>query len=118
MRTATFIIETGKVDSNGDVIILDGLKIPDKSLPILKDFNHAECIGRATLKHEGGAIKADAVFSEKYFDGYPAIGFQVIKSEPNEHGGRNILEAKLHYVGISLTPNVDPSIKRLSEQLP
>ena len=116
MKKATFVIETGKVDSNGDIISLDGLKIPDKKIPILKDFEAHNCIGFADVVKEDGVLKANAEFTDKCFDGFPAIGFRIISSEPNEHGGRNITEAILYSVGISMMPNVDSSIKRLSEQ--
>lgn len=116
MKNVTFIIETGKVDSNGDIISLDGLKIPNKKIPILADFNVSNCIGFADVVKEDGVLKANAELTDKYFDAFPAIGYQIISSEPNEHGGMNITEAKLQFVGISMLPNVGPSIKRISEQ--
>jgi hypothetical protein len=116
MKKAKFVIETGKLNSNGDIIYLDGLKIPGKKIPILKDFETHNCIGFADVVKEDGVLKANAEFTNKYFDGFPAIGFQIISSQPNEHGGKNITEAKLYSVGISMMPNSDPSIKRLSEQ--
>lgn len=116
MPKVKFIIETGKVDSQGDVIDLKGMVIPDKKLLVLKDFDATNLLGRATVIKEDGVLKAESDLPESTLDLYPAIGFQIIKSEPNEHGGRNILEAKLYSVGLSTSPNVDPLIKRISDQ--
>lgn len=116
MPNVKFIIETGKVDSHGDVINIDGLVIPDKPVKVFKDFDATRLVARANVIKEEGVLKAETDLPDDMFDYYPAIGFQIIKSEPNEHGGRNILEAKLYSVGLSASPNVDPLIKRISDQ--
>lgn len=116
MPAVKFIIETGKVDSHGDILNIDGLVIPDKTIRVFKDFDASNLLGTATVTKEDGVLKAESDLPESILDLYPAIGFQIIKSEPNEFGGINILEAKLYSVGLSASPNVDPLIKRISEQ--
>jgi hypothetical protein len=110
-----FIIEMGLLDNRGDLLRLDGLTIKDRPTMALQDFNAMKPLGQCAVLLEDGVLKADCKLLDNT-DGYPAIGFSVEESEPNEHGGRTITKATLHYVGISNSPNADPNIKRISEQ--
>ncbi len=117
MSKVKFIVETGKVDSNGDVIKLEGLKLPTGQIFITKDFDKSiPPIGTASVFMEDGVLKAEGEIPDEFIAGYPAVGIQIISSEPNENGGRNVTEAKLQSVSLCQQPNADPAIKRVSEQ--
>lgn len=116
MKKVKFIVENGNVDSDGNVIKLDGLTIPDKKILLIKDFDASKAISKVDVYKEDGVLKAEGEIPEELLTGFPAVGIQIIKSEPNEHGGRNVLEAKLYSVSLCQQPNADPSIKRVSEQ--
>lgn len=110
----TFTIATGQLDSQGDIIKLDGVKMPNKIL-MTENFDNSKVVGKAELKREGDAIKAVAEIPDHLLDAYPAIGFQLLKSHI-EGDIRVIDEMKLHYVGLSANRNVDTSIKSIREQ--
>ncbi len=115
MRKLSFVIEAGKVDSNGDIVMLNGIYIPNEKIPVLRDFDtsHKSVLSYATVFKEDGVLMASAEFEDNVISGYPAIGFQIIKSEENQHGGRTVTEAKLLCVGICMQPNADPGIPRI-----
>lgn len=116
MKKVKFIVEAGQVDSNGDIIKLDGLQVKDKTL-LTKDFDISHPIGKCDVFKEDGVLKAEAELPEEMLNAYPAISFQILSSEPNKHGGRTIKEAKLMDVSLCQSPNADPNIKRIDEQL-
>lgn len=112
--TRTFTVVTGQLDSQGDIINLDGIKMPDK-IKVTEGFDASKVIGEAELRREGDAIKATAEIPDHLLDGYPAIGFKLLKShmEGNVHV---IDEFELYQVGICGNQNVDESIKSIREQ--
>lgn len=115
MKKVKFIIEKGQLDSNGDMLKIDGLKIPDRTL-LTRDFDNCNPIGYCDIFKEEGLLKAEADVPEEMLNAYPAIDFQVISQEINENNNRVINEAKLYSVSLCGHPNADPSIKRISEQ--
>ena len=116
MIKAHFIAEAGKVDSQGDIINLDGLK-HDETVLLTKDFDAVNPLGRCKVFKEHGLLKAEAEIPEEYLNSHPAIGFQVLKSHKNEHGGMTVTEAKLFTVSLCSSQNTDPSIKSIAEQI-
>lgn len=109
-----FTIETGLPDSNGDVINLDGIKIPDKVL-MIEDFDRTKPLGYAEVKREGNELKATADVPDKYLDRYPAIGFVAV-SYRFKDCGRIYDEIVLQNVGLSEKGNTNPDIKTIREQ--
>lgn len=111
----TFVIATGKVDSEGDIIIPGAFKDLPKSVPVLNNFNTADRLGIAEVFEEGGIIKATSDLSEDFNGLYPSIGFKVVDSEM-QGDIRVVKEIKLFSVGIHVGPNADPNIKPIGEQ--
>lgn len=110
----TFTIATGKIDSQDDIINLDGIKMPEK-IQVTENFDHSKIIGEAELKREGGMIKATAEVPDRLLDAYPAIGFRLIESHM-ESGVHVIDELEIYQVSICGNPNCDESIKSIREQ--
>lgn len=115
MKKVKFIIETGKVDSNGDILHVDGIKIKEQHI-LTKDFDISHPIGTCHVFKDDNMLKAEAELPDELPNHYHAIGYMVISAQPNEHGGKTILEAKLMQVSICVNENVDPSVKRISDQ--
>jgi hypothetical protein len=111
-----FEILTDKVDSEGDVFKLDGLKIPDKPIVLTRNFDFSDPIGLCKLTHEGNRIKCEAEIDENTLNTYPAISFSVGASFTDENGIRHITDAKIVSASICAYPNADPSIKTIREQ--
>jgi hypothetical protein len=110
----TFTVATGQLDSQGDIIKIDGIKMPDK-IQVIETFDTSKIVGEAELKRESSTIKAIAEIPDHYLDSYPAIGFELIRYHM-DGDTRVIDEMKLHHIGISANPNVDPLIKTIREQ--
>lgn len=109
-----FIIEKGSVDCNGDKLNIDLLSIPDTIL-LTENFDNNRSLGKCRVFKEDGVLKAEAEIPESLLNGFPSIGFKVLKSAFNKEGIYEVQEAELKYVSICKNPNTDPSIKRLSE---
>lgn len=110
----TFTIETGQIDGNGDIIILDGVHIPER-VPVTLEWDHSKLIGMASVKREGDQLTATAEIDDRYLNGYPAIGFTAIKYKSNRIG-KTFEEIKLYEVSICSQPNANPDIKTIHEQ--
>lgn len=111
-----FIIETGKVDSHNNKLNIDGLKIPGQMV-LTEQFSNDRIVSDCKVFKEEGVLKAEADVPKYLLNGFPSIGFNILKSKFDEEKGvYEIEEADLKYVSINKNPNVDPSIKRLSEQ--
>lgn len=115
--TKTFIIATGNVDAEGDMIMPGALKMPEnKNIPVLRDFKAYDRVGKVIgIKEANGNFIADAELNEDFSKFYPGIGFYIVKSH-TEGDVRAIDEMKLMSVGLSTYPNPDPSIKTIGEQ--
>lgn len=116
MKNVTFVVEQGKPDSTGDIILPSAIKDLPKPVLLTREFDHKNALGTVEVFLDGEAIKATGDVPEELMDAFPAVGIQIIQSEENEHGGLTIKEAKLHYVGLSRHPNKDRSIKTIREQ--
>lgn len=110
----TFTVATGKLDSQGDIINLDGIKMPGV-IQVTENFDPLKIVGEAELKHEGDAIKATAEVPDRLLDAYPAIGFRLIKSHM-EGNVRIFDEIEIDRIGICGNQNVDETIKTIREQ--
>jgi len=108
-----FVVLNHGIDSDGDMIIPSGITFKNP-VPVLRDFSTKpeDVLGNCDLSYEGESIVAKSDISENL---YPAIGFQIIKCH-QDGGVRVIDECKIHYVGLSDNPNIDPSIMRINEQ--
>ncbi len=113
MIKKTFTIATGSIDSDHDIIMPGAIKMPEGStVKILDHFDASKPVGVITeIKQDSNDIVATGMFREDPTGLYPAIGFQVIKSHENMHGGRTIEELKLYCVGVCPGPNADPNVK-------
>jgi hypothetical protein len=107
--TKTFTVATGNTDSEGDIIKLDGVSIPDRVL-LTFEFDNTNPIGYCKVRNTGSELIASADIPDNFVGMYPAIGFQIVKSH-YEGRIRVIDEMKLHYIGLSTKPNVDEFIK-------
>lgn len=112
------IIEKGKLDSNGDQLLLEGMNITSKFIPVIESFKQDTQIGWAELYQEDNCIKmntdlwVDNVKNDKLLDFYPAIGGMI-----QSRTGKLITDFKITSVSLSSIPNSDPSIKTLREQI-
>lgn len=108
-----FIITTGSVDSEGDIILPSAMHMPKEGmLRILDHFDASRPVGVITkLKTSGNDCIATAMLNADPTGLTPAICFQSIKNRQNEHGGKTHEEIKLICVGLSPAPNTDPNVK-------
>lgn len=103
-------------DSQGDVFLPGSVKNLDEKVWLTKNFDHSQKpLGKVTVKEEGQSLVADVPAG--LIDLYPAIGFQVISSNRNEEGIREITEMKIITVSLCDSPNADPTIKKISDQI-
>jgi len=105
MTKATFEIKTGIADHGNDIIQPGALRIPDKKIPVLLDFDASfnGLIGQSSVTESNGVINIDAEFNreidlENFSHG---IGYKVLKFETDQNGHRVIKDAKLYCVGIT-----------------
>lgn len=101
-------------DSNGDIILLDGVRIP-KEVAVTHNFRSHEQIGVATVTKEGDKLIAVAIIEDKHLDLYPAIGFSVVKYRTIDTG-KVYEEVDLQWIGLCEKPNLNPDIKTIREQ--
>lgn len=109
-----FIIVTGNVDSEGDILLPHSVKMPEKgTLKILDHFDATKKpLGIVTeLKLGNNEVVATGMFNEDPTGLTPAIGFKAIKWHTNAHGGKTYDEIELMCVGLTPAPNADPNIK-------
>ncbi len=112
----TFFVEFGHTDSQHDKLMPGVFKDLPKKVLLTKDFDHTKPIGQAEVFYDDhGAIKATAEINDNLMPLYPAIGFQILDKKV-ENGVTVINEAKLEYIGLCQSPNVDPNIKALKDQ--
>jgi hypothetical protein len=109
-----FIVETAMPDSNGDIVLLDGVRIP-KEVAVTHNFSADEQIGVATVKKEGDKLVAIADIDDKHLDLYPAIGFSVVKYRTIDTG-KVYEEVDLQWIGLCEKQNLNPDIKTIREQ--
>ena len=107
------LIEAGYNSGVNLTVNIEGLRIPDKPIPVLLNFDVSHAIGFASVYKKDGNLFADIELLGMYeiIDGYPAIGFQSI-----EQKDKVSIKSKLYSIGICKIENEDPNIKRLSEQ--
>jgi hypothetical protein len=111
----TFIIETAFPDSQGNIILFEGMKIPSKVLMTDNFQRDVPPIGAAEVVIDGNYLKATAEIPDQYLDRYPAIGFQICKYRTIETGVV-YEESILEWVGLCDKANVNPDIKTIKEQ--
>lgn len=110
-----FIIETAFPDSQGNVVLFEGMKIPSKVLITDNFQKDAPPIGTAEVVIDGNYLKATAEIPDQYIDRYPAIGFQIRKYHTIETG-KVYEESILEWIGLCENANLNPEIKTIREQ--
>jgi hypothetical protein len=110
----TFTVETGTPDSNGDIVNLDGVNIPDK-VTIVENFDRTKPVSMAVVVREGNSLKATAEIPDRLLDKYPAIGFSVKKYHA-EGAAKVFDEIDLQCVGLCTKENPNPDIKTVRGQ--
>lgn len=108
------VIEKGNYDSNGNVIMLDGLIIPNTGIPVTKEFRANEVLANANVFKENGVLMAEFEIEDKFLNGYPAVGVKLLKHHVDENGIKVIDKCELFSVGICPMQNADKSIPNLS----
>jgi uncharacterized protein YifN (PemK superfamily) len=103
-KKKSIVVENGKPDSSGDIILPSAFKNLPKKIWVTKDFDISHPIAKADVyfDEKENVVKADIEVTDKRLQAAP--GYQIIKSEPNEHGGRTITEAKLYEVSLIPKP--------------
>ena len=109
------VIEKGNYDSNGNVIMLDGLIIPNMDIPVTKKFEATEVLANANVFKENGVLMAEFEIEDKFLNAYPSVGVTLLEHHIDEKGINVIDKCELFAVGISATPNADLSIPKLSD---
>jgi hypothetical protein len=116
----TFIVETGKRDSNGDILRLYGIRNLNQQLPVQRNFDPAKALGHCTLKRDSGVLKVIAEVDDSLLDLFPAVGYQVEQGQAkyNEKTNTTVINrCQLFAVGLCDKPNADESILSLRAQL-
>lgn len=108
----------GHADSNGDIFMPGCFRKFDNTTVLLtKEFDHSTPIGSVeSFKEDGQELKVTADVPEDCMDLIPAVGFNVLKQESNQHGGKTFLEIRMVCVGLGPTDNMDKEIKPLNKQ--
>jgi len=116
----TFIVETGKVDSNGDKLVIAGIKNLNETIPLQRDFHPNLQIGDCTLHIEDGVLKATADLKKEHYTLFPALGYEVDKGEARYNKKKNqteIRSCKIFAVGLHASRNTDHEVRTIGEQL-
>ncbi len=110
-----FIAEKGNRGYDDTEVQLSGIRnLPKFILITAEDFQTPVGTGKAYISDDVLFIEAD--LREQEFQFYPTIGFESI-SEEALNGIMFIREAELHTVSLQPTPNNDPEIKTIREQI-
>jgi len=109
-----FTVATGNVDSEGDIIVLSGIKVPQKKILVFHNFDQSSPIGEIEgYEIKGNEFIVKATLAEDVKGLYPAIGYTVNKSR-QEGDVRVIEDLTLHSIGLCGNPNADETIKPIS----
>ena len=103
MKKEAKILRYNKKDSDGDIFIKGSVRFKNP-VPLLKDFNNSNVLGKVNVFDTPTGLKAN--FEDEHSGLYPAVGIKVIKRD-----GNTILECELFSVGLCSMPNLDPEIK-------
>jgi hypothetical protein len=117
MSKISFIAERGNPGADGLAIDLVGIRLPERPVKLLANFNTSELVGFCKVSIVPNGLLVETEVPEQLLDAYPAIGYHVLESKPDELGGHAITACTLQAVSLSATPNVDPAIKTIREQL-
>lgn len=112
-----FLVESGNLGSDGNIIRVDGVSILEGGVRLTKGFDTSEVIGEAFLFKENGALKAKAYIPDELLDCYPAIGVRVIDAVRMDNGGFMVMESEAISVMLTYKGNADSSIKRIRDQV-
>jgi len=119
MKRIEFIVEAGRRDSSGDIILLRGIRNPNDKVPLLREFDTSKSLGSATLKL-GDVLRATADIEDEHLDLVPAIHYEIGKDDYEynaEEYTTTIKRCRIHSVGLCMKPNSDKQILSLRDQL-
>lgn len=116
LRSVVVVIADGTPDSQGDILDLDGVELPEV-VPVVGDFSTdpAKVWGHARLRRQGDRVLAEVDLNHRVHPEmakllYPAVGGKIKVRQ-----GPRVTSWSVDSVGLSVTPNADPRIPRLSE---
>jgi hypothetical protein len=101
------VIKKGDYDSSGNIIMMDGLIIPNMSIPVTKNFEVNEVLTNANVFKEDGFLMTEFEIEDKFLNAYPAVGVKLLEHHIDENGIKVIDKCELFSVGISATQNAD-----------
>lgn len=122
MRLILKVLQFGVKDNSNEIIIEEGCTYKNQ-VSVLRNFDTKRLssrLGIATIRYLNHALYAEWEWPGKVlpeFKLYPALGGHIDQFEKTDNGIKVIKKCYLDVLGISTTPNVDPGIKSLQEQL-
>ncbi|MGN6436861.1 MAG: hypothetical protein ACTHMM_10025 [Agriterribacter sp.] len=118
MKEVKFVVATGNVDSEGDILKLEGMTLKGNPVHVIKEFSLKveDHVGMAKIDIDEKKIMASMELPEELFGLTPAIGIKPIKTHM-EGEVRVIDEFKLMCVALCANPNADPNVKTIGEQI-
>lgn len=115
-----FVVDNGKVDSNGDKINLAGIQNISSPIPLLKEFKPTGSLGACQLKLEGGLLVCIADIPKEDHELFPSLGYQAIKGKIsfNEKESTTYIKACTAFaVGLTKSRNTSHDIRPIKVQL-
>jgi len=110
-----FTAEKGNKGIDNVTVIVSGIKeLPKYMLITAEDFTTPIGTGKVETKNNELIVEAD--LREEEFDLYPTIGFESLLEEDLD-GQIIVKQSLLHTVALQSTPNLDPEIKTINEQI-
>lgn len=110
-----FTAEKGNKGIDNVTVIISGIQeLPKYMLITAEDF--ATPIGTGKVETRNNELIVEADIREEEFDLYPTIGFESLLEEDLD-GHIIVKQSLLHTVSLQSTPNLDPEIKTINEQI-
>lgn len=110
-----FTAEKGNKGIDNVTVIVSGIQeLPKYMLITAEDFTTPIGTGKVETKNNELIVEAD--LREEEFDLYPAIGFESLLEE-DLNGQIIVKESLLLNVCLQSTPNLDPELKTINEQI-
>lgn len=111
----SFTAEKGNHGIDNVIVLLSGIRdLPKFMLITAEDFMTP--IGTCKVEIKDNELVVGADLREEEFDLYPTIGFECLLEE-NIDGQIIVKESLLHTISLQSTPNLDPEIKTINEQI-
>lgn len=123
MKKIKVIIATGNVDMDDDKIIIDSVNAPKLAVPVTLNFDQSKVIGIADIDVDGNNIVATLMVDGNDLKMLtPAISFRTKKEDLKFMNGKGdpyfeINNLNIESIGLCSSPNADPNVKSIGEQL-